>query len=247
MSVVVRSGDTVKRTATLASKTIQQFLAHLRNAGVDWVPEPLGFDASGKEILSFISGQTVDGVAPTWFWDERILFDIAKRLRHFHDASASFQADGPWNYEPMEPAEVILHRDFAPYNCVFRDERFVGLIDFDLCGPGPRLWDIAYTAYRFVPLMPFGSGDLESPFSVDVMNRRLETFLDAYDYGYTPTEVLAMTVKRLDAMALWIQDWIKLHPNSNLARNLVTYTNHRNWLAGLCGHEAARPHASQSP
>ncbi len=30
----------------------------------------------------------------------------------------------------------------------------VGVIDFDLCAPGARLWDLAYTAYRYVPLMP---------------------------------------------------------------------------------------------
>lgn len=182
-------------------------------------------------------GQTVDGVAPTWFWDDRILLDVGKRLRQLHDASTSFHADAAWNYAPMEPAEVILHRDFAPYNCIFQDERFVGLIDFDLCGPGPRIWDIAYTAYRFVPLMPCGSADLESPFAVDVMHRRLDAFLGAYDFGYSSAEVLAMTIKRLDAMILWIRDWVGAHPNSELIRNRDTYTKHREWLAELGIHE----------
>ncbi len=28
----------------------------------------------------------------------------------------------------------------------------VGIIDFDVAAPGPRLWDIAYTLYTCVPL-----------------------------------------------------------------------------------------------
>ena len=233
MSVVVRSGRTVRRTPTPASKTIQLFLAHLRDQGITWVPEPLGFDASGREILSFISGQAIDGIAPAWFWDERVMIDAANRLRQFHDASESFSSDIAWNFESIEPAEVIIHRDFAPYNCIFENERFVGLIDFDLCGPGPRLWDIAYTAYRFVPLMPYGYADLESPFSVEVMHRRLEAFLDSYDFGYSSAEVLAMTIRRLDAMVSWIRDWVKDNPNTGLVQNGDTYAKHRNWLADL--------------
>lgn len=234
MSQVVKSGNRVLRTATPASKTIQEFLRHLRNEGIDWVPEPLGFDDSGKEILSYIPGTVLDGVAPDWFWEERIMIDAAKRLRQLHDASVSFKTFSDWNYESMDPAEVIIHRDFAPYNCIYEAEQFVGLIDFDLCGPGPRLWDIVYTAYRFVPLMPLGSGDLTSPFTPDVMLRRLEVFLSAYDFGFSASEVIKVTQNRLDAMIEWIEEWVKAHPNSELKRNRTIYLDHRNWLGEIC-------------
>ena len=54
------------------------------------------------------------------------------------------------------PVEVICHNDFATYNLVFDGENVVGVIDWDFASPGPRLWDIAYLAYRIVPL---SSGD----------------------------------------------------------------------------------------
>ena len=251
MSAVVKSGSIVKRTATAGSPTIQQFLSHLRGAGVDWVPEPLGFDDSGREILSFVEGQAIDGVPPEWFWDENVLVDIAKRLRQLHDASISFDGTSAvWNWDSASPTEVILHRDFAPYNCIFREQRFVGLIDFDLCAPGPRIWDIAYTAYRFVPLMPIGPlGHAQSwsvsPFNTEIMIKRLDAFLVAYGLGahrleYSTADVLAMTIKRLDAMIEWIKMRLQTHPNPGLAENAETYAAHRAWLAGICPVERAK-------
>ena len=46
---------------------------------------------------------------------------------------------------------MICHNDFATYNLIARDGRLVGAIDFDFASPGPRLWDLAYLAYRIVP------------------------------------------------------------------------------------------------
>lgn len=242
MSQVVLSGRAVKRTATPASGKIQRYLSHLRSLGVDWVPEPLGFDESGRELLGFIEGEVVDGVPGDWFWEEVLLIDVAGRLRQLHDASVSFSMDGEgWNWESLEPQEVILHRDFAPYNCVFREGRFVGLIDFDLCAPGPRIWDIAYTAYRFVPLMPQGVGCWSvSPFDRDAMLDRLGIFLEAYGSGdetlvFSADQVLGTTLERLDSMVAWVEGWVKEHPNSALVENAATYAQHRAWLEEVVG------------
>ena len=55
---------------------------------------------------------------------------------------------------------MICHNDYAPYNLVFRDGRLVGVIDFETAAPGPRAWDLAYLAYRLVPLAAPGNPDL---------------------------------------------------------------------------------------
>lgn len=48
-----------------------------------------------------------------------------------------------WQSPAKVPEEVICHNDFAPHNLAFDEGRLVGAIDFDMCSPGPRLWDLA--------------------------------------------------------------------------------------------------------
>ena len=76
------------------------------------------------------------------------------------------------------PSEVICHGAFAPYNSTFVDGKLHGIIDFDTLHPGPRLWEIAYVVYRWVPFVsPFNSdyrGDLENQIC------RLKLYVDRY-------------------------------------------------------------------
>ncbi|MDQ3657943.1 MAG: phosphotransferase, partial [Chloroflexota bacterium] len=112
------------------------------------------------------------------------LVATARMLRRYHEAAAIQPGWGelPWRYRDPDPTrwEVICHSDVAPYNIVYRAGLPVGLIDFDVAGPGPRMWDIAYAAYRLVPLSSdancHGLGFSEPP----DRPRRLVRFLDAY-------------------------------------------------------------------
>ncbi|MBE2998408.1 phosphotransferase [Nocardiopsis sp. HNM0947] len=153
VNVVRRSGDRVHRPSTAATPTIHRLLAHLRARGFAGAPTPLGRDAQGDEVLSFLPGE-VPGSLPPRLRSERLLGSAGALLRGLHDASASF-GTGPedrWQVAPRAPREVICHGDIAPYNSVVRDGRVVGFIDFDTAHPGPRLWDLAHAAYRFAPL-----------------------------------------------------------------------------------------------
>jgi aminoglycoside phosphotransferase (APT) family kinase protein len=242
MNHVVRVGDTVRRVAGVCTPTIHRLLAHVRGRGVHWVPEPLGYDELGREMLTFIPG-AVPHDMPAWVWSELALTDVARSLREWHEATIDFDAAGSiWGLEAREPREVICHSDFAPYNCVFRDGRMVGAIDFDLCAPGPRLWDIAYTAYRFVPLMPpadaaasYGAGE-RSPFSVVDMTSRLDAFLDAYSASgaalrFAAAAVIASTIDRLGAIAVWTTEHVRMTGDTALANHAAMYSAHARWLA----------------
>jgi Ser/Thr protein kinase RdoA (MazF antagonist) len=134
----------------------------------------------------------------------------------------------------------VCHSDFAPYNCVFRGGRFVGAIDFDLCAPGPRLWDLAYTAYRFVPLMPpadatdVGPGE-RSPFAWSECLTRLETFLSTYAAvgdapRYARAVVVRATAERLGAIAAWTEEHVARTGDPALAGNGAMYRDHAAWL-----------------
>src|SRR5262245_56628196 len=87
---VVRVGETVRREAGPWTPTIHGLLAHVRERGVDWAPEPLGVDAEGREIVGFIDGEVPNYPLPEWVWDEGVLVEAARRLRQLHDATAGF-------------------------------------------------------------------------------------------------------------------------------------------------------------
>ena len=57
---------------------------------------------------------------------------------------------------------MICHNDVAHHTTVFQAGRPVAFIDWDFAAPGPRAWDVAYAAYRFVSLVPDRGGLVET-------------------------------------------------------------------------------------
>lgn len=232
-----RIGGVVHRVATQATGTIHALLAHVRSRGITWVPEPLGV-ADGHEMLTFLPGEVPHDM-PAWIWKEATLRDVAARLREWHDATVGFPSEGRlWNLDTGTSHDVICHNDFAPYNCVFERERMTGLIDFDLCAPGSRLWDMSYAAYRYVPAMPpkpLHEHDEASPFDVPGIRRRLGVFLDAYAMEqpamrFTERALLETMRERLTAISAWTADHAERTANATLARNALMYSSHAAWI-----------------
>jgi hypothetical protein len=201
---VVRVGDTVHRAAGPWTSTIQRLLAHVRVSGVTEVPEPLGLDDQGREIVSYLPGDVPGWPAPAWLWSEDVVVEAGRLLRRFHDATVGFDRSGAaWRLPATEPAEVVCHNDAAPYNMVFRDRRLVGLIDLDTASPGPRVLDLAYLAYRIAPL----SGDAFAGVGYDVGHldpmARLDTLTAAYGSPFRRAEVLRAMVGKLGDLVVW--------------------------------------------
>jgi Ser/Thr protein kinase RdoA (MazF antagonist) len=145
---------------------------------------------------------------PGWVWNPRQLDDAARLLRRIHDATAGFDhARRTWQLPAHEPVEVVCHNDFAPYNLVYdpadQDHRLTGVIDFDAASPGPRAWDVAYLAYRLVPL-----ADPENPDLPPAGNARgrLGRLVAAYGAPLTVAEVLEQVPRRLDELAATAPD-----------------------------------------
>jgi hypothetical protein len=185
----VRRGDRVHREAGPWSPTVHAYLRHLRDRGVDLVPEPFGFDEDGREVLAFLPGQVPAYPLPDAVWTDAFLVDAARLLRRLHDASADLPPAGIWQQPSREPAEVISVNDFAPYNLVVEDGRIVGVIDLDQASPGPRVRDLAHLAYRLVPLTAPENVDGRRS-DRDERRRRLRLLADAYG-GPDAAEILA--------------------------------------------------------
>jgi Phosphotransferase enzyme family len=181
MTPVVRVGDTVRRAAGPWTPTIHALLRHICAAGFEAVPEPLGIDDQGREILSLLPGRVATYPLDDFVLAERTLERVARTLRAYHDATVGFaeQPEAVWQWPANEPAEVICHNDFGPYNLMFEGEELTGVIDFDLASPGPRVLDMGYAAYRFVPLTDPANPDVPHPGDA-AQARRLEAFCAAY-------------------------------------------------------------------
>jgi hypothetical protein len=196
VNTVVRVGDVVHRPGGEWTPAVHAVLAHVATAGFTGAPRPHGRTDDGAEIVDFIAGDVPDYPLPDYVRTDQALRDVAALLRAFHDATVDFVAPpgARWRLPARQPAEVICHSDVAPYNSVFRDGRLVAFIDFDTAHPGPRVWDVAYAAYRFVPLT--GPDNPDGYGSTAEQARRLRLFCDAYGLGDADRTALLPTVER---------------------------------------------------
>lgn len=158
---VVRVGDTVRRRTGPHTPAVHALLRHLEAVGFDGAPRVLGIDERGREVLTYLPGDEGRDIPH----DDRTLAEAASLIRRFHDAVAGFDPppDAGWrtSHQPacistggLAACDLIVcHNDLAPYNTIYTpDRRPWALIDFDLAAPGPATWDLAYAAWRFVPL-----------------------------------------------------------------------------------------------
>ncbi|MFI7226695.1 phosphotransferase enzyme family protein [Nonomuraea angiospora] len=205
---VVRVGSTVRRPVGAWTPAVHALLGHLRARGFTGAPRAHGIDGEGREILDFVPGDVPGYPLPEWASTDDALVAVGALLRDYHDATLGFPGDPDfsWYFPPVGPAEVICHGDAATYNCVFRDGLPVAFIDFDTAHPGPRIWDVAYAAYRFVSLSdPRHEGVGSWP--VAEQARRLRLFADAYGLGDADRRALPSTARaRLEHLVRHMYD-----------------------------------------
>ena len=136
MGPVVRRAGDVYRTAGEWTPAVHRLLRHCRAAGMTGVPEPKRITDDRQEVLSFLVGDVPAYPMPAWIWSPEALTSSARLLRSFHEASQTCDRVGPWRSPAREPAEVVCHNDFAPYNLVYSGGVATGVIDFDYASPG---------------------------------------------------------------------------------------------------------------
>lgn len=213
VSDVYRLGKTVRRELKPESPKIHQLLNHLEKKGYHYAPKFLGIDDKDREILTFIEGEAGNYPLKKYMLSDDSLKEIAKMLRLYHEAVIDFPFDETWQPIDFTPPqfEVLCHNDFAIYNIIFNGKKPVGIIDFDVAGPGPKLWDIAYTLYTCVPLSRYKQTEtgLEKVYYDPLMDaeptkQRLKLFFEAY--GQIVAEnLLEMVILRLEALCSTIQ------------------------------------------
>ena len=200
-------GDTVRRPTRPFTATVQAFLSHLWAEGVDFVPEPLGYDEQGREVLRFVPGDVPVEPLPTWATTETVLVELARLIRRLHDAAAGWTPppDAVWGSIPGVPPvelpplfdapELVSHQDYCPGNVVFRAGTPRALIDFDLASPTTRLVDCVNALYWWVPLIH--PVDRAPSLTTADAGRRVRVFADAYGMSQEQrAQVLPVALRR---------------------------------------------------
>lgn len=188
-----RIGDTVRRATGPWTASVHSLLEHLEQVGFERAPRSLGFDGEGREVLSFVPGDTATGQPwPSWTRSEAAMLDAADWLREYHAAVAGFvpPADARWRFgEAWRPGLIVAHNDAGPHNAAWDGNRIRGFFDWDFAGPAEPVWDLAYLAFAWVPLYD-SELDTERP-------RRLRLLLDRYGFRGSIPEFQETVVRRV--------------------------------------------------
>jgi hypothetical protein len=187
---VVRVGDTVRRPQRFATGTMREVLQHLERVGFDAAPRWLGVDDQGRDILTWIDGDTFveRGRMHPYIGDpsDRVLFDDAQLaavfalLRRYHD---TFDGD------------IVCHGDYGPWNLVWRDGLPIAVIDFDNAYRGDPADDVGYALRMFVS---YGFGPWVPAESV----RRTRVALGAYGRDFDVPALLMAEYDRAHAKGI---------------------------------------------
>jgi hypothetical protein len=207
----VRAGGTVRRTAGPWTPAVHALLAHLAAKGFTGAPRPLGLDEQGREILTFLEGETVGSGKPwpAWTHADDTLDQVARWMRSYHQAVADFvpAPDAVWREGGCwSPGLIIGHNDAAPYNAAWHQGTLTGFFDWDFAGPVTPEWDLAFAAFSWVPLHARHVVAAEGFTDFAARPHRLHRFLRTYGWSATTGQFLTVIQARVQAHANAIRD-----------------------------------------
>ncbi|MET8282063.1 phosphotransferase [Micromonospora sp. NPDC005174] len=111
---------------------------------------------------------------------------------------------------------------------VFTDRRVSGVIDWDTASPGRRAWDLAYLAYRLVPLADPENGDAIDS-HLGERARRLRVLCDAYGSELGPAHILQVAVDRLHDLAVLTESRAD-QGQENIRSHVGLYRRDASWI-----------------
>jgi len=223
MNHVVKTGDTVRRKVK-GHPLLHSYLQFLEKAGMVGTPRFLGIDEQGREILSYVLGETAEsglGFDHPCLHSDQAICDMAQFMRKLHDVSADFlptAIKGGWiNPQQFEEMyETICHGDAAIWNFALINERISGMFDFDQACPGTRAWDLTLTLFSAVLTSYY---DYEPSKHKENTRRRIRLFFEAYGMK-CPTDIITQTADRLQ---IWCNEADERGKPSVHYQNWVTH------------------------
>jgi hypothetical protein len=163
---IVRVGKTVRRPPKDNAAFVHDLLLFLEDQDFSFAPRFLGMDSRGREILSYLEGETWPDSGSSL--PDALLELAARAIRNYHDVTAgSSLAQGH---------EIVAHHELGPHNTIFQGRHLVGFIDWDDAAPGTRLRDLANAVYHYVDVSHWANQ------TADEQARRIHLMCTAYGW-----------------------------------------------------------------
>jgi|CXWL01.1.fsa_nt_gi aminoglycoside phosphotransferase (APT) family kinase protein len=181
---IVRIGDSVHRPAHWWTRSVHHLLNYLESVNFIYSPRVRGFDEQGREILSFIEGESGKAgwqkIVP-----EKGLKRYARLLREYHDVISGYKplADSEWAYSNggLKEGEIMCHGDFGVWNIVWKGDHPVGILDWDFVVPAKPRYDFLYALEYAAPFRDDETCLKWHHFpEVPDRKQRIKIFADAY-------------------------------------------------------------------
>lgn len=221
----VRVGDTVRRASGPWTPAVHALLSYLADQGFTGAPRPLGFDERGREVLTFLDGETIGRrkPRPAWVHAEDTLVQVARWMRDYHQVAVGFvpppgavwRDGGTWS-----PGLIIAHNDATTHNAAWQHGKLTGFFDWDFAGPATAEWDLALTAFAWVPLHVRYVVAAEGFTDFAARPGRLDLFLRTYGWSASTGEFLEVVQSRMTAHAGGIRD--RAAAGDNTSRRLLS-------------------------
>jgi len=194
INTVTRKGDVVFRNGGEWVPAVHKVLEYLNNSGFSYSPKPLGVVPDGREMISFLPGESMMRPWRQPMFDDDGLIQAAKMLRSLHNITQklTFPKDTKWQFikAGKNTDQIIRHGDLGPWNTLWQGDKLTGLIDWDFAEPGDAITDLAQLIAYFVPFKS-GANWEEAGFKQQPDYRqRLSVIQKAYGKDYTEQDII---------------------------------------------------------
>jgi hypothetical protein len=203
---IVRVGNTVRRPPKGNAAFVHDLLLFLEDEGFPFAPRFLGRDEQGRDILSYLEGETWPDSGSGLSDDQ--LVQAARAIRRYHDATAGSRLSQGY--------EIVAHHELGAHNTIFQDGHLVGFIDWDDVAPGTRLRDLANAIYNYVDVSHWANQ------TANEQARRIHLMCAAYGWD----DPLAI----INDFEADLQQALRHHEQAGRAGAIKIFAEEVNWM-----------------
>ena len=189
---VVKKGDHVLRPLCTNSGFVHKVLEWLEYSNVSVSSRFIGISDDGREITSFLEGDSPDNLG--WFNDDQ-LYEAGKIIKILHSALCNFPG--------CSINQTVCHNDLSPCNFMFKNGLPYAVFDWDAADINDPLNDLAYASWMWCDI----GNDEYTPAEI---GRKIKVILDAYqlhkDHRYLLTEKMHEQIQRVSKSHLAINN-----------------------------------------